>query len=124
MYINVLEMLEESAKRFPDRIAFKDAEHEVTYAEVIRQAKSIASFILKKGEYSNCPMAVCIDRNIESIILFLGIVYSGNFYVPLDVAMPQERISLILEDLQPKLIFSSKKYDIPYVLKVSATIPP
>lgn len=108
MYINVLEILEDSAKKYPDKIALKDAENEITYTELVKQAKQIASFIMKKGEWQSCPVAVCIDRNIESIILFLGIVYSGNFYVPLDVNMPAERVSLILEDLKPRLLLASK----------------
>lgn len=107
MDINVLELLERSAAGNPRGIAFKDQNRSITYEEVVKEARTIASYIVTHNESHNKPIAVCIDRNIESIILFLGIVYSGNFYVPLDTTMPQERIETILRDLQPLFIFSS-----------------
>lgn len=107
MKINVLEYLEESALQFPDQIALKDVNHEVTYAQLLQQAKSIGTYITHHCKRRKSPIAVCIDRNIESIILFLGIVYSGNFYVPLDTGMPIDRVRMILEDLSPVMILAS-----------------
>ena len=37
----------------------------------------------------------------------MGIVYSGNFYVPIDPTMPAKRIELILDTLQPVMILSA-----------------
>lgn len=113
MVINVLEWLEHAAKRCPDRTAFADADKEITYAGLQRQAKAIGCRIVKQAEkrgtiWRNQPIAVLIDRNIESLILFMGILYSGNFYVPLDDTMPPKRISLILDTLKPVLIIDSK----------------
>lgn len=107
MTINVLEYLEASARRSPDAVAFADREKRITYAELVKKAKRIASFILKEENCRNKPIAVVIDRNIESLILFMGVVYSGNFYVPVDYTMPENRIRLIMETLQPVMVLSS-----------------
>lgn len=107
MYINVLEILEKTALQYPEKLALKDVNGGISYKDLVNKAKEIGSFIAKKGEFRNKPIAVCIDRNKESIILFLGVVYSGNFYVPLDTTQPVERISLILSELCPELILSS-----------------
>ena len=107
MYINVLELLENSAAKYPARMALRDEKHQITYEELERQAKAVGCYIHKNLGRTGSPIAVCIDRNIESIILFLGIVYSGNFYVPLDINLPSERIALILEDLKPAMILAS-----------------
>lgn len=114
MVINVLEWLEEAAKRHPDHTAFADANREINYADLQRQAKiigcRIVEFAKKRGEiWKNQPIAVLIDRNVESLILFMGILYSGNFYVPLDDTMPPKRIALILDTLGPVLIINSKE---------------
>ena len=110
MFINVLDLLEESAKKVPNQIALCDASHSISYEMLVTQAKKtgylISQVLLKKPAH-NQPIVVSIDRNIESIILFLGVLYSGNFYVPLDRNMPDERITLIISTLSPVLILSS-----------------
>ena len=111
---NVLEWLEASAQKTPKKIVFADPDNSITYEKLIFQSKQIACSILKiaeqRGEvWKNRPIAVLIDRNIESLILFMGIVYSGNFYVPIDDSMPQKRIELILDTLNPVLIINSKE---------------
>jgi len=109
MYINVLELLEENVMDNPDKIAFQDVEKNITYEELLIEARKIATFIKGKigKSVTNSPIAVCIDRNIESLILFMGILYSGNFYVPIDVNMPADRIKLIFDDLNPLLVMAS-----------------
>ena len=60
-----------------------------------------------------------MEKSVSCVIAFLGIVYSGNFYCPLDVKSPLERISKIIEVLQPAVVvFDSSS---PYRLKASCT---
>ena len=114
MNINVLEWLEQSAARYPNKVAFADINNSITYAELVEQAKRIGSAIIRiagehREDWKNRPIAILIDRNIESLILFMGVVYSGNFYVPVDDTMPQKRVDLILDTLKPVLILNSKE---------------
>ena len=110
MIRNVLEYLERSADAFPDKMALQDEHEKLTYAEYIERAKTIATYLLGHGlkSYSNKPVAVIIDRNIRSIVAFMGIVYSGNFYVPIDNTMPAERIKLIYDTLDPVAIIDAR----------------
>ena len=41
--------------------------------------------MINKVNKVNEPIAVIIDRNVESICCFMGIAMSRNFYVPIDV---------------------------------------
>jgi len=47
-----------------------------------------------------------MERSANCVPAFLGAAYSGNFYVPLDVEMPVERITKILDILQPAAIIT------------------
>lgn len=104
MKINVLEYLEE---QLSNKCALSDETESISYAELIDYAKKIGTYIAKNGEFKNQPVAVLIDRNIWSIVLFMGIVYSGNFYVPVDPTMPVKRIELILNTLNPIMVLSA-----------------
>jgi len=102
MIINVLEYLENSEKKFPLKIVFAEHNKSITYAQLLNHAKSIGTKILDEiGQVKSKPIVVFVDRNIESIVLFMGVAYSGNFYVPIDKQMPKKRIELIFKTLQP-----------------------
>lgn len=107
MITNVLEFLETSARMTPDSPALADESSGATYRELAEQAQQIGSYLAAQNIGTGRPIAVLIDKNIQSIICFMGIVYSGNFYVPIDPAMPQKRIDLILDTLDPMMILSS-----------------
>lgn len=109
MIFNVLQLLEKSAKKYPDKVALQDENETINYREYELNAKKIGTFISRKlTGVVNSPVAVLIDRNIRSICTFIGVVYSGNFYVPIDTSMPEERIKLILSTLNPVMVIDAR----------------
>ncbi len=113
MVVNVLEYLEENAKCVPNKIALEDEHMQITYQEYIDKAKRIGSVIAcelgtkNQDNVMNQAIAVLMDRNILSILAFVGVVYSGNFYVPIDVTMPMDRMNLIFQTLEPSLVIDA-----------------
>lgn len=106
MYTNVLEYLENNTIS-EDAWALSDEKDRLSYGQLKDLARRTGTFITKHGNWRGKPIAVLIDRNVWSIALFMGIVYSGNFYVPIDPTMPSKRIELILNTLQPVMILSA-----------------
>lgn len=104
MIYNVLQYLEKSAEYYPEKVALEDEAEKITYREYMDAAKQIGTYLSKRLDgKTGLPVIVLIDRNICSIVTFMGIVYSGNFYVPVDFSMPKERIELIYDTLKPLL---------------------
>jgi amino acid adenylation domain-containing protein len=102
MIINVLQYLENSAEAVPDKAAFVDEKNAITYRALKEQARKIGTALHQsRGGAIRKPVVVFVDRNIESLVAFLGVAYSGNFYVPIDIHMPKLRVELILNTLQP-----------------------
>jgi len=97
---NILEYLEATAGRLPDKIAFS-AEHEaLTFGALHAQARAIGTRLLQDGCYRQ-PVVVFMKKQPKTIAAFLGVIYAGCYYVPLDEEMPRYRIELILQDLAP-----------------------
>jgi len=101
---NVLEYLENSVQNYPDKIAFADSEKEYTYRDFAYAAKKVAVAIEKEITAYNTPIAVFVDRNVESLIGFMGALYSANYYVPIDNKMPKQRIEKVIEQVNPAAI--------------------
>ncbi|MBZ0313087.1 amino acid adenylation domain-containing protein [Clostridium butyricum] len=109
---SILSYLEETQKKFPDKVAFSDNNYEITYNELVRCAKSIGSSILERVG-ARKPIVVYMEKDSRNIAAFMGAAYSGGFYVPLDSKMPIDRINIILNTLNPEVIIyddKTKKY--------------
>lgn len=108
MQLNVLEYLENSVKKYPNKVGFTDPNNSYTFKQFDLLAKSIASGICRNFSLKNEPIVVLVDRNVDSLICFMAILYSGNFYVPIDNKMPKQRLKSILDKVNPKLVICSK----------------
>ncbi len=100
MVCNVLDYLEAGAGRHPDKILFADENHEITYEECMESARRIGTGIAGKGS-GRKPVAVLVDRDVESLVSFMGCIYSGNFYVPISKEIPEKRMEMILKQVSP-----------------------
>ena len=103
MQTNVLEYLEQTAPRVPDKVAYGNEDTEVTFGEVLRNAQAIGTFLKRQGHYKE-PVVVFMRKHPNAIISFYGAVYAGCFYVPIDEEMPKHRIELIFQNLKPHAI--------------------
>ena len=82
---NILEFIENSALKYPDKLAVADEEGGLTYGQMERLSRQIGAWIYEKtGGVRNKPVAVLLDKKPESVAAYMGVVYSGNFYVVLD----------------------------------------
>lgn len=111
MIISILEYLEKNANDYPNKIALEDETQKITYCEYLLKTKTIGSMIAKvMKESRNQAVAVLMDRNVGSVLAFLGVAYSGNFYVPIDVTMPKDRIDLIFQTLSPLIVLDATNH--------------
>ena len=100
---NVLEYLEYTVKRVPDKIAYaNEVEADgMSFATVYHDSRAIGSYLNGQGYY-NEPIVVFMKKHPKTITAFYGCVYGGNYYVPIDSEMPKFRIELIFDNLKPK----------------------
>ena len=103
MQNNVLDYMEETVKRVPDKTAFSNGVDALTFREVYDQSNAVGSWLHREGFYKE-PVVVFMDKHPKEITAFFGVIRGGCFYVPIDEEMPQVRIELILGNLQPRLI--------------------
>lgn len=104
-YTNVLDYLENSVEKCPDKLAFVDEINSVTFKMLKEYACSLGCAIAKKiGSVVKMPIVVMVKNNVFDIVGFMGTLYSGNFYVPIDEKTPKDRLKTILSKLNPVLI--------------------
>lgn len=110
--INILEMLERSAERYPGDIAFSDPLNKITYSQLNIRAKwmgtlfnaGIGSVKVNIGD----GVAFFMEKSVDAIVAMFGTVYAGGFYSFIDVRHPADRIRSIISTLDPAIIITDE----------------
>ena len=101
--IDVLERIDYFAKNTPNRIAFKSACGEITYRQLLENAKKLSKRIQKleaEGKLEpKAPIAVYGHKEPQMLVAFIGCTLAGHPYCPLDRSMPETRIDDILRTI-------------------------
>lgn len=112
MKINVLDYFEKTKNLYPQKIALIDRDIELRFEQMWDISRNISSNLIPLLSKQNTPhvIAVFLPKSHQALLSFMGILMSGNIYMPLDVKSPVERTKAILKNIQPTLIISSKEY--------------
>ena len=109
MHASVLEWLEKASINYADKTAICDEWESYTYKQYHDKAIGIADAILATEVGNRKPIVVYINKSIKVLASFMGIAYSGNFYSPIDVDMPAQRVNRILEVLEPVMVITTRE---------------
>ncbi len=104
---NILEYFEDTLAEKPDKTAVIDGERRITFSQLSQESKALAFRLWEQcsGQIRR-PVAVFLKKSIESVTADLGIVYSGNAYMNLDVKTPLSRIKNILDLVEPACVIT------------------
>jgi amino acid adenylation domain-containing protein len=103
---SVTRIFEEQVARTPDAIALQYGERTITYRELNARANQLSHYLLAAGGGPNACIGVYLDRSIEMVTAFLGILKAGSAYVPLDLSYPKERLQFMVSDAQIPIILT------------------
>lgn len=109
MKTNILEYLQEAEKISPDKTACEDNTTCCTFKELNTFAQNVSTHICTAISIKKTPVAVFLPKSVNALVSFLGILYSGNIYMPLDIKNPKERIEKIIQTIAPAIIITDKK---------------
>ncbi|HEX4137631.1 MAG TPA: amino acid adenylation domain-containing protein [Bryobacteraceae bacterium] len=98
--------LEESVRRFPDRLAAVDSYGAaVTYAELNDRANRVAGYLMKSGVRPGDRVGLVIPKTTMALTVLFGIMKARAAYVPIDWTGPIERAATILTSCQVRVVF-------------------
>lgn len=103
MQKNILEYLENTVKNVPDKNAFVNNEEKLTFRQLFDSARTIGTYLNRLNRQKE-PIVVFMGKQPRTIAAFLGVLYAGCYYVPIDDEMPKQRIKLILSSLKARSI--------------------
>ena len=116
----ILDYLEATAARLPDKTAFSDADTSMTFAQFAAAARAVGSALSAKvGPRS--VVGFYMDKSVATAAGFFGAMYAGCAYSQLNLRHPAVRIRAILDTLACPVVVTDREHgaaleamDVPY----------
>ena len=107
---NILQYLEATALRFPEKIAFSDGAdgQSLTFSALLDAVRRTGSGLLARCA-RGARIAVLMDRHPATIAAMLGVIAAGGCYVVLDAGMPVARMMDIVARAGVSLVIADEK---------------
>jgi amino acid adenylation domain-containing protein len=103
----VQQLVAAQAERRPDATAVATLGERLTYGELERQARRLARALRRRAAAPGALVGLCLPRSPAMVTAVLGVLEAGAAYVPLDPALPDERLAAILAEARPRLVVTT-----------------
>lgn len=96
----------QQAQQHPERIAVISPQRQLNYGELAALAHQTGRYLREQGAKPNQLVAVVMAKGWEQVVACLGILQAGAAYLPIDPALPQERIDYLLRQTNAQLVLT------------------
>jgi amino acid adenylation domain-containing protein len=104
----VHELVEECAQQTPEAVAVVCGHDRLTYAELDARANRLACHLQQLGVGPETIVPVLVDRSLEMVVGWLGVLKAGGAFLPLDPEYPAERLGFMLDDVAARILLTQE----------------
>jgi acyl-CoA synthetase (AMP-forming)/AMP-acid ligase II len=101
--------LENSAEKYPEKIALIHEDIRESYADINNSANSLAHWLIDQNIHISDRVVILLENSLEYVVSYYGILKAGAVAVPLSCDLKPEGLEPLLVELEPKAIIASKK---------------
>ncbi len=104
---SIPELFAAQADRTPDAVALTAAGRSLTYRELDEASNRLAHLLIGHGAGPGQTMAVLFPRSVDAVVTILAVLKTGAAYLPIDPALPAERLAFLLSDAAPTVALTT-----------------
>jgi long-chain acyl-CoA synthetase len=106
--MNLAHNLELSASFFPNRLAIRDGDLKMTYAQLNDQANRIATGLIKMRVKPGELIGLCALNSANLIAFYFGVLKAGAVAVTLSGMLTGDELTRLVSHAKPRLIFAAE----------------
>lgn len=101
---------QQQAEKRPDAVAVSFRQQSISYQELDQRSNRVAHYLGSRGVCLGDRVGICVERSIDLPVVLLGILKAGAAYVPFDSAYPEQRLQMMADDCQAKVVIVSPQH--------------
>lgn len=109
-HTTVVAVLEAACDASPDSIALASDDVELTYRELHRRSNRLARWLIGRGVGPEDVVALRMTTSVEFIVAMFAVLKAGAAYMPLDPALPNDRIEYLMSDARPHVVLGGQEF--------------
>ena len=107
--MNLAQNLERAAFFFPGRPAIRQADLELTYAELNDRANRIATGLISLGIKPGDHVGLCSLNSADWVAFYFGVIKAGAVAVTLSGLLTGDELKLLVSHSKPRMMFTSEQ---------------
>jgi acyl-CoA synthetase (AMP-forming)/AMP-acid ligase II len=109
-WLNIGEIVNVNAYKYPNKLALKDIKRQLTFGELNERTNKLANGILKSGIKKGDKVAILSNNCIEFMELYVAAAKGGFIIVPLNFRLHPDEISFIINNSDAEWLFVESRF--------------
>jgi len=109
-WLNIGEIINVNANKYPNKLALKDRRRKLTFTELNERTNKLANGILKSGIKKRDKVALLSNNCIEFMELYVAAAKGGFIVVALNFRLHPDDISFIINNSDAKWLFVESRF--------------
>jgi acyl-CoA synthetase (AMP-forming)/AMP-acid ligase II len=109
-WLNIGEIINVNAHKYPDKLALKDARRMLTFSEFNERTNKLANGILNSGIKKGDKLAILSNNSVEFMEIYAAAAKGGFIIVPLNFRLHPDDISFIINNSDSKWLFVESRF--------------
>lgn len=105
------DLLINSAKKYPNNIAIKMDDREISYKDLDVQTSLLANYLISVGIRKGSLVPIIFHKGVDVFVVIYALFKIGAAYIPIDPAYPPDRIRIIIDNSRAEFLILEKKLD-------------
>ena len=105
----VQRMFERQAEAAPNSLAVADDGVQLSYGELNARANQLARRLRRMGVGPEVKVGVLLERGVEMVVGWLGVLKAGGAYMPLEPAYPEDRLRFMQHDAGLTVVLTEER---------------
>ncbi|MEU1056799.1 amino acid adenylation domain-containing protein [Streptomyces sp. NPDC005876] len=104
--LTVPELFARQVERAPEAVAVVSGDSALSYRELDRRSDRVAEALRRRPVGPETVVAVAMPRSVDLAVALLAVVKAGGAYLPVDPALPTERITPVTGDASARVLLT------------------
>lgn len=107
---DIINLINDFGQSDPERVAVRHKDEELTYQQLMDESSKLAHLL----QDNHKPLIVYGHMSPYMLVGMIGAIKAEIGYVPIDTSVPSERVNMIINKVQPDIIFNTTDTQLNY----------